>query len=194
MIPKDSIAIVGIGCRFPGANGVDRFWQLVRDGVDAITEVPKSRFDIDAVYDPTPKTAGRLVTRYGGFLDDIQRFDARFFGVSPPEAPKLDPQQRQLLEVSWEALEDAGVVLDRAPDARVGVFVGAFGSDYEHHLIGDPREFDLYSYVGTMRSSIPGRVSHALKLRGPSVVVDTACSSSLVATHLACQSLRTGEA
>src|SRR5690242_18885014 len=109
----EPIAIIGIGCRFPNGAGPDAFWRVVRDGVDAITEIPRDRFDVEALYSATAGTPGRISTRWGGFLQGLDLFDAQFFGISPREADRLDPQQRLLLEVGWEALEDAGQVRER---------------------------------------------------------------------------------
>lgn len=189
----EPIAIVGIGCRFPGgADSPERFWDLLVNGIDAIGEFPEGRFDIDAYYDPTPTTPGKIVTRQGGFLRDIDRFDAQFFGISPREAALMDPQQRLLLETAWEALEDAGVAQESLAGSYSGVYVGIWLNDYEAQLY-DSDDVELYSTTGGGRYPAAGRLSFALDLRGPSLTVDTACSSSLVAVHLAVQGLRTGE-
>jgi acyl transferase domain-containing protein len=180
---EEPIAIVGMGCRFPGgATGPDAFWRLLRDGVDAISEVPPDRWDIDAYYDPDPEAVGKMTSRYGGFVGGIQEFDAPFFGMSPREAAALDPQQRLLLEVSWEALEHGGYAPDRLQGSRTGVFVGISSSDYGQQQIklGDARHFNAYFGTGTAPSVAAGRLSYALGLEGPSLAVDTACSSSLV--------------
>jgi acyl transferase domain-containing protein/acyl carrier protein len=191
---RQPIAIVGIGCRFPGGvKGPESLWRLLGDGVDAITEVPPERFDAAAYYDPTPSTAGKMTTRWGGFLDGIDLFDAAFFGISPREAERLDPQQRLLLEVAWEALEDAGVPPDRLVGSRSGVFIGLWTSDYRAHLLADPDHVDFYMINGSGRYAAAGRLSYVLGLCGPSLALDSACSSSLVAAHLACQSLWRGE-
>lgn len=189
---KEPIAIIGIGCRFPGAKGPDAFWRLMRDGVDAITEVPRDRFDVDLFYDPTPGTPGKLCTRYGGFLQDVDKFDPYFFGISPREAIGMDPQQRLLLEVAWEALEDAGQVPAKLAGSKTGVFVGMCSNDYGH-LIEDPAEIDIYFAGGNTLSILSGRISYVLGFQGPSMSLDTACSTSLVAVHLACKSLWMGE-
>jgi myxalamid-type polyketide synthase MxaB len=189
----EPIAIVGIGCRFPKASGPEAFWRVIEQGVDAITEIPADRIDVEALYNATPGTPGKISTRWGGFLDAIETFDAQFFGISPREADRLDPQQRLLLEVAWEALEDGGQVRERLAGTRAGVFIGLWLNDYEARLFRDPGAIDFYMTTGSGRYSASGRVSYALGLEGPSVTVDTACSSSLVAVHLACQSLRLGE-
>src|SRR5688572_20980886 len=192
----EPIAIVGMGCRFPGgAIDPDAFWRLLRDGVDAISEVPRDRWDIDAYYDPDPDAVGKMTSRFGGFVSGIQDFDAPFFGMSPREAAALDPQQRLLLEVSWEALEHGGYAPERLHGSRTGVFVGISSADYGQQQIklGDARHFNAYFGTGTAPSVAAGRLSYSLGLEGPCLAVDTACSSSLVAVHLACQSLRSGE-
>ena len=192
----EPIAIVGMGCRFPGgATDPQAFWRILRDGVDAITEVPPDRWDVDAFYDPDPEAAGKMYTRYGAFVADIDRFDAQFFGVSGREAVSMDPQQRLLLEVGWEALEDAGLAPDRLAGSETGVFVGISTSDYGVRLLktGDPTLLDAYFGTGNASNAAAGRLSYVLGLEGPCLAVDTACSSSLVAVHLACQSLRQRE-
>lgn len=192
---KEPIAIIGIGCRFAGAANPSAFWQMLRGGVDAIRPLPEGRFDLDAVYDPTPGKPGKIITREGGFIDPIDEFDATFFGISPREARRLDPQQRLLLEVAWEALEDAGQVPANLAKSRTGVFIGACSSDFEdiQYYLRDRTEIDFYVATGTARAVMSGRLSYMFDLRGPSLTVDTACSSSLVAVHLACNSLWGGE-
>jgi acyl transferase domain-containing protein len=161
--------------------------------VDAITEVPSSRFSLDAVYDPRPQTPGRVSTRYGAFLDGIDLFDAEFFGMTPLEAKNVDPQQRLLLEIAWEALEDAGMSLDRIPRRRTGVYVGMMASDYEDRMQSDTTTLNGFALNGGGRYGASGRLSFCLGLNGPSLTVDTACSSSLLAVHLASQALRQRE-
>jgi acyl transferase domain-containing protein/NADPH:quinone reductase-like Zn-dependent oxidoreductase/acyl carrier protein len=187
------VAIIGIGCRFPGANSPEEFWQMLQGGVDAIKEMPKDRFDIDLVYDPRPGTPGKVVTRKGGFLDNVDKFDAGFFGISPREALQMDPQQRLLLEVSWEALEDAGQPLDKLAGSRTGVFIGNCVGDYEDLAYQDAGNLSVYSAVGNFRCSLPGRISYMLDLRGPSLTIDAGCAASLAAVHIALQSVRNGE-
>ncbi len=190
----EPIAVVGIGCRFPGGEaGPLDFWRFLLGGGDGIREVPPDRWDVDALYDPDPRAPGKMTTRWGGFLSDVRRFDARFFGVSAREAAAMDPQQRLLLEVAWEAFEDAGLARERTAGSRTGVFVGVSGLDYVNLQIGDLARIDGYTGSGIAHSMVPNRLSYLLDLRGPSVAIDTACSSSLVALHLACQSLRAGE-
>ena len=191
---REPIAVIGIGCRFPGADSPDAFWRLLRDGVDAIREVPPDRWNVADHDGPDPTAPGRMSTRWGGFLDQVDLFDAQFFGISPREAASLDPQQRLLLEVSWEALEDAGQAPDRLAGTQTGVFVGISSMDYAQ-LAGrlSSHAVDVYTSTGNAHSIAANRLSYALDLRGPSVALDTACSSSLVALDLACRSLRDGE-
>ncbi|WP_416904852.1 type I polyketide synthase [Micromonospora echinospora] len=191
----EPIAVVGVGCRFPG--GVDSpaaFWDVLSQGVDAVGEVPADRWDVDAFFDADPDTPGKMYTRAGHFVAGVDGFDAGFFGVSPREAVSLDPQQRLLLEVAWAALEDAGQVPARLTGSRTGVFVGIGTDDYSLLLrSADPAGMDAYTGTGNAFSVAAGRLSYLLGLQGPSMAVDTACSSSLVAVHLACRSLRSGE-
>ncbi len=189
----DPIAIIGVGCRFPGAENPESFWKLLREGVDAITEVPLERWDPHAFYDPTPATPGKMNTRWGGFLNEVALFDADFFGVSPREAKRIDPQQRLLMEVSWEALEDAGLAPERLRGTKTGVFVGISTHDYYQLQMNDVLAIDAYAGTGGAFSIAANRLSYFYDFRGPSLAIDTACSSSLVAAHLACQSLRSGE-
>ena len=187
------IAIVGMGCRFPkGADDPESFWQLLRDGTDAITEIPSHRWDIEAYFDPTPATPGKMYTRYGGFLLQVDRFSPEFFGISPTEAMSMDPQQRLLLEVTWEALENAGQIPEKLTGTPVGVFMGTTTNDYAQLILrsGDITQIGPYVGTGIPFHAMAGRLSYVLGLQGPTMAVDTACSSSLVALHLACQSLR----
>jgi acyl transferase domain-containing protein len=193
----EPIAIVGVGCRFPmGADSPAAFWALLRNGVDAVTEVPKERWDADAFYDPNPDTPGKSYTKWGAFVRNVDRFDAAFFGVSPREAASMDPQQRLLLEVTWEALENAAIAPASLAGTQTAVYVGITTQDYTLQLteaVGF-RNGDAYTPSGTAHSVAAGRLSYVLGLHGPNVAVDTACSSSLVALHWAVQSLRTREA
>ena len=192
----EPIAIVGMACRFPGgANTPEKYWQLLRDGVLAITEIPPQRWSIDAYYDPDPNVPGKMYTRYGGFIDTVDQFDPQFFGISPREAIDMDPQQRLLLEVSYTALERAGQSPQELNGSRTGVFIGISFDDYAKFSLnsGDLTRIDAYSSLGNTRSIAVGRLSYVLGLQGPTMQLDTTCSSSLLAVHLACQSLRSGE-
>lgn len=191
---RDPVAIVGIGCRFPG-EVVDpaSFWKVLSEGQDAIGEIPQSRIDLAHYFDPRASTPGRIMTRWGGFLNGIEDFDAGFFGMSPREAERLDPQQRLLLETAWEALEDAGIDTEALNGSATGVFVGQWLSDFEGRLFADPEGVDFFMTTGSGRYASSGRLSYLLGLRGPSLTLDTACSSSLAAVHLAVRSIRSGE-
>lgn len=192
----EPIAVVGVGCRFPGGvTSAETFWDLLDAGTDAVCEVPTDRWDVDAFYDPDPTAPGKMNTRCGGFIDGVDQFDAGFFGIAPREAVSMDPQQRLVLETAWHAFEHAGIPAQGLAGSKTGVFLGVCTSDYAR--IGDASSaggtLDTYSGTGGSAGVTAGRLSYALGLNGPSLVVDTACSSSLVASHLAVQSLRTGE-
>jgi malonyl CoA-acyl carrier protein transacylase len=192
---KEPLAIVGMACRFPGgANSPEAFWELLCNGVDAISEVPPNRWDINAYYDPDPDAPGKMYARYGGFVNQIEEFDAQFFGISPREALSLDPQQRLLLEVSWEALENAAIEPRTLVGSQTGVFVGMTTNDYLQRLFNRRiTQIDAYEGTGNIHCVAAGRLSYILGLTGPSMAVDTACSSSLVTVHLALASLRNHE-
>ena len=190
----EPIAIVGIGCRFPGASDAESFWRVLRDGMETVGEYPGHRFQyIDRAFSPDALKRGAIATRRGGFLTDLEKFDAEFFGISPREAALLDPQQRLALEVAYEAAEDAGIPLRKLYGSRTGVFIGLWNSDYERCIFDMSQDLDFYATTGGGRYPASGRLAYFLDLRGPNLTVDTACSSSLVAIHLACASLRDGE-
>ena len=188
----EPIAIVGIACRFPGSKDVKAFWQLLASEVDAVTEVPTNRWNIDEFYDPDPIAPGKMNTRWGGFLEKIDQFDPEFFGISPREAALMDPQQRLMLKLTWEALEDAGLPAETLRGSRTGVFVGAMWGDYGF-LERRSGAIAQHTATGQDLSIIANRISYTFGFTGPSLTVNTACSSSLVAIHLACQSLRCSE-
>jgi acyl transferase domain-containing protein/acyl carrier protein len=192
---SEPIAIVGMACRFPGAvTTPEAYWALLSHGVDAVSEVPAERWDEATRARLARGVDGKPLVHYGGFLADIDRFDPKFFGISPREAMTMDPQQRLVLEVAWEALERAGQAPDRLAGSATGVFLGITTGDYADLVkAAGPEALDVYMATGNAHNAAAGRVSYVLGLNGPSMAVDTACSSSLVAVHLACQSLRTGE-
>lgn len=188
----EPIAVVGMGCRFAGVNSPDELWQSLLDGNDGVGEVPADRWDAERYFDPDPDASGRIYCRTGSFLDDIASFDAGFFGISAREAVMLDPQQRMLLEVVWEAVERAGIAASALKGSATGMFAGVMHQDYAHR-IRNAADVDLYTAAGNAPSVLAGRISHVLGLHGPSLTIDTACSSSLVAVHLACAALRARE-
>jgi acyl transferase domain-containing protein/acyl carrier protein len=188
-------AIVGYAARFPGAADADEFWDVLRQGRDAISEVPQDRWDVDAFFDPEPGAPGKVVTRRAGFVDDVSGFDAPFFGMSTREVRLMDPQHRILLETAWRAVEHSGTAPTALANTNTGVFVGLATHDYLGMASDELTypEIEAYMAIGTSNAAAAGRISYRLGLQGPSVAVDTACSSSLVAIHQACQALRLGE-
>ncbi len=194
LLQSEPIAIIGLGCRFPGgASTPEKFWRLLESGTDAVREIPPERWDIDLYYDPDPTVPGKMSTRWAGLLDQTDQFDAEFFGIAPREAAAMDPQQRLLLEVAWETLNDAGRPPESLNDSSTGVFFALYNSDYARLQFSDPTTIGAHTSSGTSHGVAAGRLSYLLNLHGPSMAIDTACSSSLVAIHLACQSLRAGE-
>jgi acyl transferase domain-containing protein/acyl carrier protein len=195
-IQQGSIAIVGIGCRFPGdANSPDDFWTALEGGRDLVTPIPSDRWDADYYYDPDPTAPGKICTRVGGFLSRKDLFDPQFFKISPREAMYMDPQQRVLLEVAWEALEHAHIPAEKLKGTNTGVFIGISAFDYANLVAEYLPEAEVDPTVGTGSGHSPasGRLSYFFGFRGPSIAVDTACSSSLVSVQTACESLRRGD-
>jgi acyl transferase domain-containing protein/acyl carrier protein len=195
MPKKERIAIIGIGCRFPGGiNDAEAFWKLLEEGRDAVCEVPADRWNIERFYDSETGLVGKSIAKRGGFVDGLDQFDPQFFGISPREAPHIDPQQRLLLETAWEAIEDAGLVLDLDKGTDLGVFVGVSHNDYQI-IQGTPWDstgITAHSPTGTAHSIAANRISYCFNLRGPSVAMDTACSSALTAVHAACEHIWAG--
>ncbi len=187
------IAVIGMGCRFPGARDPESFWQLLREGVDAISVIPKDRWQKEAFYNPDPSVPGKSISYWGGFLDNIDQFDPFFFGIPPVEAKHMDPQQRLLLELSYEALDDAGLSIEKLNGSKTGVFIGISVNEYTQLQFADPMLISCHSGTGTALSIAANRISYFYNFHGPSIAIDTACSSSLSAVHLACKSLRNGE-
>lgn len=191
---RDDVAVVGLACRFPGARDAEAFWSLLDGGRCGVSEVPPERWLQDDYYDPNPAAPGKIGNRRGGFIEDVDAFDAGFFRITPREAAEMDPQQRVFLEVAWDALEDAGLTEARLRGSRTGVFAGVMFHDHGARLLqSDPTCIGPFSGTGSIATLIPNRLSHRLDLRGPSLAVDTGCSSSLVAVHLALRSLASGE-
>ena len=193
-VGPEPVAVVGMACRFPGADTPEAYWNALCQGHEMLREVPGDRWD-QALHHPDPHQPGKICFTRAGFLDQVDGFDARFFGISPREAEALDPQQRLLLEVTWEALERAGIRPESLYGSQSGVFVGVGGSDYSLLRLygGNYEEVQVYDGTGNHLSFASGRISYALGLHGPSLNLVTACSSSLVGVHLAAQSLQSQE-
>lgn len=189
------IAIIGASCRFPGANGLEEFWQLLRRGRNAITAVPEDRWNADAKFDADPAARANTATQHGGFIKGIREFDGAFFGISPREAAAMDPQQRLLLETAYEAFEDAGVPMDALSGSKTAVYVGIGPGDYGRMCAAQPlQQIDAQYVTGNFLSTAVDRIAYFFDLRGPCMAIDTACSSSLVSLHFACRSLQCGDA
>src|SRR5277367_4996605 len=190
----EPVAVVGIGCRFPGgAVGPEGYWNFLANGGDGISEIPSDRWNADEYYDPDQFAPGRMSSKWGGFLPDVAGFDADFFGISPREAEAMDPQQRLMLEVAFEALEHAGIATDELSGVRAAVMMGVYYAEYQTISAANPDSIDAYSATGNAHAVAVGRIAYLLGLRGPAVAIDSACSSSLVTIHLSCQSLRLRE-
>jgi acyl transferase domain-containing protein/thioesterase domain-containing protein/acyl carrier protein len=192
----EPIAVVGMACRFAGARSPEAFWKLICEGRDATSEVPPSRWNADEFFDPTGEISGKMSSRWGGFIADVDLFDSMFFGIAPREAKRMDPQQRLLLEVAWEALERGGLAPERIAGSATGVFIGIGGTDYSKvpaQFIDYFEQIDAHVGTGNALSIAANRLSYVLDLHGPSLAIDTACSSGLVGVHLAVQSLRRRE-
>ncbi|MGK5091092.1 aminotransferase class III-fold pyridoxal phosphate-dependent enzyme [Deltaproteobacteria bacterium TL4] len=194
---SEPIAVIGTACRLPGgANSPEEFWELLRQGYDGMRDIPPDRWNLEEYYDSDHHAPGKIYIRQSGFITHpVDRFDAPFFGITPKEAEKIDPQHRFLLELTWEALEDAGLRADKLKGSQTGVFVGLAAYDYFKNTgyLFDAQKIDAYSGLGVVASFATGRISYFFGFQGPSMHVDTACSSSLTTTHLACQSLRSKE-
>ncbi len=188
------IVVVGMGLRLPGGvEDADGLEQLLWGGVDAIDDIPAGRWPMENLFDADPDAPGKMSTRFGGFLNGVDRFDAAFFGISPREAASMDPQQRLLLELVWESLENAAIAPDSLKGSRMGVYVGVGNVDYSRATFPNRELIDPYFATGVCSSIAAGRISYTLGVTGPAAAIDTACSSSLVALHMACQALRLGE-
>ncbi|MGW5438495.1 type I polyketide synthase [Nocardia asteroides] len=187
------VAVVGIAARYPGAADYRELWEILATGADTITEIPRSRWDNEAIYAGRPQVPGKTATRHGGFLDGIEEFDHRYFKISAREAKMLDPQQRLVLQASCHALEDAGIAPNSLSGSRTGVYIGAYNADYATRIMRDTRNINPHFGGGNMLTAIPNRVSYQLNLNGPSLAVDTACSSSLTAIHQARLALEAGD-
>ncbi|MFM7581400.1 MAG: type I polyketide synthase, partial [Caldilinea sp.] len=190
---REAIAVIGMACRFPGGvTDGDSFWELMQNGVDAIGSIPAARWHLEEALRAAGE-AGESASRYGGFLDEVDHFDAAFFRIAPVEAVTLDPQHRLLLETHWEALEQAAIDPHSLYGTETGVFVGMIADDYKLLQVKEGTVPSAYFGSGNASSMAAGRVAYFLGLQGPAMVVDTACSSSLVAVQLACRSLQLHE-
>ena len=190
----EPLAIVGIGCRLPGGvNGPESFWQLMAEGRSGIVPVPADRWNRERWHHENVDIPGKMITKWGGFIHDFDRFDAQFFGISPREALRMDPQQRWLLEAAWESLEDAGIPPVSLRGSQTAVFVGIASNDYANVAQSDPRNVDVHTNSGSTLSIASNRIAYLFDFKGPAVSVDTACSSALVAINLACESIWSGE-
>lgn len=192
----EPVAIVGMSCRFAGAQSLAEYWNVINGGAAAVSEVPPDRWDLDELYDPTGTQSGKMFTKWGGFVDNIDQFDPQFFGIAPREAARMDPQQRMLLEVAWETMENSGIPADQLAGSKTAVYVGIGGTDYSKV----PSQFaDYYHHIdahigtGNALSIAANRISYIFDLHGPSAAVDTACSSASLAVHFAVESLRRRE-
>ncbi len=191
---NEPLAIVGMGVRLPGQSvDVESFWKFLAEGRSGIVEVPPDRWDLERYYHPDGAVPGTMVTKWGGFVENLEKFDARFWGITPREAMRMDPQQRWLLEVAWEAIEDAGVAPASLRGSKVGVFVGVSTQDYSGIQGVDISQTDAHTNSGITLSIASNRISYLLDLKGPSLSVDTACSSSLVGVSIACRQIWAGE-
>ena len=191
--PPHDIAVIGMACRFPGARNYDEYWTNLVNGVNSITEIPAERWTVEDYYSTDPEHPNTSVSKWGGFIDDVDKFDAAFFNISPREAKRMDPQQRLMLELTWTCLEDAGYAPSNLMGKNVGVFVGACNYDYEEQLLQIDKEIGGHALTGNQASLLPNRISYYFNFHGPSIVVDTACSSSLVALHQAISALNSGD-
>jgi acyl transferase domain-containing protein len=189
---RDDIAVVGWSCRLPGANSVDELWSLLLEGRCAVSRVPEDRFSLARFGHPRRQERGKSYSWAAGIVDDVWGFDPAVFGISPREAVQIDPQQRILLQLTWEALEDAGIRPSAIANTEVGVYVGASQTDYGHAFFGDQAVADAHFAPGTAVAILANRISYIYGLHGPSLTIDTACSSSLVALHQAVEALRSG--
>ena len=192
----EHIAVIGMGCRFPGGvNDPDDYWNLLTTGGNGVADIPPDRWDAEKAYDPDPAASGKMYVKRGAFIEDVRGFDPYSFGITPREAVAIDPQQRLLLEVSWEALENAGIPPDSLRGSEGGVFVGITNDDYAARcrIWSELESIDNFTFTGVARSVASGRIAYAFDLSGPAMQLDTACSSSLMAVYQACQSLSLGE-
>ena len=192
-IHKDDIAIIGLSGQYPEAKDIDVFWENLKAGKDCIREIPKDRWNIDAYYDPDKNKLGSIYSRWGGFIEDVDKFDPLFFNISPREAELMDPQERLFLETTWRTLEDAGYTREELAPQKIGVFVGVMYGEYQLYGAEESLKSGSKFALSSSYATIPNRVSYYCNFHGPSIALDTMCSSSLTAIHLACESIQKGE-
>lgn len=190
---KGDIAIIGMSCRFPGANNYDEFWENLKNGVNSIKEIPPERWDINKFYSPDINEPNKSISKWCGLVDDFDKFDNRFFKISPREAQAMDPQQRLLLEETWHCIEDSGVGTEKLQDKKTAVYIGVMAVDHYRNMAEQEAMVDAYSALGTYQGILANRISHTFGLTGPSQSIDAACASSLVSIHQAKLSLLSGE-
>ncbi|KAK1172046.1 phthiocerol/phenolphthiocerol synthesis polyketide synthase type I PpsD-like [Acipenser oxyrinchus oxyrinchus] len=186
----ENIAVVGIGCHFPGGEGIDNFWNVLLEGKNCAVEIPSERFNSTLWYDPDDSKPGKSRTSKAALIDGFNEFDHRLFGIPEAEADRMDPQQKLLLQCTYRALEDAGMPMEKASGTRTGVFIGIMNRDYEMILNNCASTADHYNGTGTAMSIAANRISYCFNFTGPSFAIDSACSSSLVALHYACQAIK----
>jgi len=191
--PSSDVAIIGISGKFAGSANIEEFWRHLQAGESCIGPIRRDGWETSTYYDPDPEHRNTSISKWGGMLEDIDKFDPLFFNISPLEAARMDPQQRLFLQEAYKAFEDGGYSAEELSDKKVGVFVGARPSDYKEHAL-QSEEIDSHLFLGSDMAILAARISYFLNFKGPSLTIDTACSSSLVAIHLACESIRTGEA
>ena len=182
---ENGIAIIGMACRFPGANDYNQYWQNIELGVNSISEIPPQRWDVEKYYSPNPETPNKSISKWAGLIEGIDQFDAQFFGIAPREATRMDPQQRIMLELSWSCMEDAGYLPSKLSGSQIGVFIGVCNYDYDQLQHKDEKNVNGHSATGTWNCMLPNRLSSFFNFHGPSIPIDTACSSSLIAVHYA---------
>ncbi|KAL4222191.1 hypothetical protein ACF0H5_018228 [Mactra antiquata] len=189
---EDSIAIVGVGCKFPGAENIEEFWNVLKYGENHVKEIPKERWNVDAYYDPDPSVPGKTYAKTAGLVHGIDEWDHRLYGINDMEAELIDPQQRLVLDCVHMALEDAGITKKQIDGTNTAVYIGSMTDDYKSHVLSGKETGSAYSVTGTHNSIISARVSYIYNLTGTSITLDTACSSSLVAIDTASQAILSG--
>ncbi|XP_050416847.1 putative inactive phenolphthiocerol synthesis polyketide synthase type I Pks15 [Patella vulgata] len=189
----EEIAIIGVGCKLPGADDINQFWRVLQNGENHVLEVPSDRWNLEAFYDPDPNAPGKTYVRRAGFIKNHDSWDNKVYGVNDFEASQMDPQQRFVLDCCFKAMENAGITRKSIDDSNTGVYIGVMNSDYKSLQSSNSENMNNYTLTGTSTSIVAARISFAFNLHGPAMSLDTACSSSLLAIHLAAQALREGD-